>query len=98
MRCKTKDIISEMALKIDISKAFGRVGLNYLLSIMSSMGFHKMWVGLMKLYLEIVHYSVLVNGDFVWFISLGRELRQGDPISPYLFILYTILKDSLPFL
>lgn len=34
-----------------------------------------------------VQYSILVNGDQLGQISLGRQLRQGDPMSSYLFIL-----------
>lgn len=99
MRCKTKGRIGEMALKIDISKDFDKVHWNYLFKVMAQMGFHQKWISWMKLCRETTHYSMMVNGDSIEHISIWRELMQGDPLSPYIFIictkgLYYLLKEA----
>lgn len=41
MKCKNKGKSGEMTLKIDVNKAFEKIELNYLLSVMTKMGFHQ---------------------------------------------------------
>jgi hypothetical protein len=75
MKCKTKGKIGEVALKIDISKAYDRVDWSYLMNVMRKMGFCEKWVKWIQMCLVSVQYTVTVNEERVGPIIPGRGLR-----------------------
>lgn len=76
-----------MAIKLDKSKAYNRVEWTYLDAMIRKLGFVKRWISLIMMCVTIVTYSILINREAKGRISPSRGLGQGNPISPYLFLL-----------
>ena len=76
-----------LLLNVDFEKAFDSVDWNFMHNVLKAFGFGESIRKWIKLFYSDIKSSVLVNGCASAWFNIKRGCRQGDPISPYLFIL-----------
>ena len=76
-----------MFMKLDIQKAYDMVNWRFLCKTLEAFGFSHQWINLIFKCISTTKISVLVNGSPEGFFKISRGIKQGDPLSPFLYII-----------
>ncbi|XP_074559236.1 uncharacterized protein LOC141815220 [Curcuma longa] len=76
-----------LILKLDMAKAYDRVQWDFLFQVMRAFGFSDLVIDILRRCIADCWFSVRINGQLSGFFHSKRGIRQGDPISPLLFII-----------
>ena len=74
-------------LKVDLRKAFDCVRWDFILASLRALAIPESYIRLVSECLSTASFSVSINGALGGFFNNSKGIRQGDPMSPYLFVL-----------
>ena len=82
-----KGSVPGVICKLDMEKAYDHVNWEALLYLLDRMGFGVKWCKWIRTCISTIQFSVLINGSPTDFFGSSRGLRQGDSLSPLLFLI-----------
>ncbi|KAJ6826573.1 uncharacterized protein M6B38_251195 [Iris pallida] len=88
---------NKSCMKLNLRKAYDTVNRDFVIHIMKAIGFDDWWTSRIYECISTPTFSIMVRGRPTGFIQSSRGLRQGDPLSAYLFTMvmehFTCLMD-----
>ncbi|EOY17514.1 Uncharacterized protein TCM_042330 [Theobroma cacao] len=86
-KLNTKSRGGNLALKLDMMKAYDKLDWSFLFKVLQHFGFNGQWIKMIQKCISNCWFSLLLNGRTEGYFKSERGLRQGDSISPQLFII-----------